>query len=102
MRRFSVSVGVPISIPRPDSSRPPPRLWVYRVLATVAIPALLLLGLEGGLRLAGSGRSPKFLIPDDQARSYRTNPDFLSLFMPRSFDLRPLNIRLVSPQPPPT
>ncbi len=99
MRRFSVSVGVPISIPRPDSSRPPPRLWVYRVLATVAIPALLLLGLEGGLRLAGYGRSAKFLIPDDQAGSYRTNPDFVSLFMPGSFDLRPLNIRMVARKP---
>ena len=100
MRRFPVSIGAPISILHPDSSRsPPPRLWVYRVLAVVAIPALLLLGLEGGLRLAGYGRSAKFLIPDDQAGSYRTNPDFVSLFMPGSFDLRPLNIRVVARKP---
>ncbi len=99
MRRFPVSVGAPISILPPDSSRTPPRLWVYRVLAAVVIPALLLLGLEGGLRLAGYGRSAKFLIPDDQAGGDRTNPDFVSLFMPGSFDLRPLNIRVVAHKP---
>ena len=95
-----VSVGAPTSNLQPDSSRlSPPSLWVYRVLAAVAIPALLLLGLEGGLRLAGYGRSAKFLIPDDQAGGDRTNPDFVSLFMPGSFDLRPLNIRVVARKP---
>ena len=75
------------------------RLWAYRLLAAVVIPAVLLLAVEGGLRLAGCGRSPKFLIPDDQAGCYRTNPDFVSLFMPGSFDLRPLNIRVARRKP---
>ncbi|MDI1337140.1 MAG: hypothetical protein PSU94_13235 [Lacunisphaera sp.] len=75
------------------------RLWLYRTLAVVGIPALLLLGLEGVLRLAGFGRSASFLIPDDQPGCYRTNPDFVSLFMPGSFDLRPLNIRVAVRKP---
>jgi hypothetical protein len=80
-------------------SRPAARIWLYRALAAVGLPALLLLGLEGGLRLAGFGRSAAFLIPDDQPGYYRSNPDFVSLFMPGSFDLRPLNFRVAARKP---
>jgi tetratricopeptide (TPR) repeat protein len=69
------------------------------LLAAAGIPALLLLGLEGGLRLAGYGRMASFLIPDDQTGFYRSNPDFVSLFMPGSFDLRPLNFRVAARKP---
>lgn len=65
----------------------------------VGLPALLLLGLEGVLRLVGFGHSEKFLIPDDQPGYYRTNPDFVSRFMPGSFDLRPLNFRVAARKP---
>ncbi len=100
MRRFPLSAGNPTTSPSADASRPAgARLWLYRGLAAVALPALLLLGLEGGLRLAGFGRSASFLIPDDQPGCYRTNPDFLSLFMPSSFDLRPLNFRVAARKP---
>ena len=75
------------------------RLWLNRVLAIAGIPALLLLGLEGGLRLAGYGRDAHFLIPDAKPGYYRSNPDFVSLFMPGSFDLRPLNFRVALAKP---
>lgn len=75
------------------------RIWLYRALAFVGIPALLLLGLEGGLRLAGYGRDAHFLVPDAQPGYYRSNPDFVSLFMPGSFDLRPLNSRVALSKP---
>jgi len=75
------------------------RLWLYRTLAAVGLPVLLLLGLEGGLRVAGVGRAAGFLIPDDQPGYYRTNPEFVSLFMPESFDLRPLNFRVALRKP---
>ncbi len=75
---------------------------MFRVLAALGIPATLVLGLEGALRLGGYGWSPRFLIPDAQPGYYRTNPDFLRLFMPRSFDLRPLNWRIAGRKPPNT
>jgi tetratricopeptide (TPR) repeat protein len=70
------------------------RLWLYRALALVGIPAALLLGLEAGLRLGGYGRSALFLIPDAKPGYLRTNPEFVNSFLPSAFDLRPLNYRV--------
>lgn len=75
------------------------RLGVFRALALLGIPAALLLGLEGTLRVGHYGREVGFLIPDEQPGYYRTNPDFVSLFMPASFDLRPLNYRVARRKP---
>jgi tetratricopeptide (TPR) repeat protein len=85
-----------------NSGRPPrasARTWLFRAFALVGIPVILVLGVEGGLRLAGYGHSSGFLIPDEQPGYYRTNPDFVSLFLPRSFDLRPLNFRVSAHKP---
>ena len=76
------------------------RVWLYRVLAAVGIPAVLLLGLEGGLRCAGFGQSFRFLVPDERPGYFRTNPYFLGWFLPGNFDLRPLNFRLSARKPP--
>lgn len=78
------------------------RSGLYRLLAVVGIPAVLFLGLEGGLRVAGFGSSASFLIPDDKPGYFRSNPDFVSLFLPRNFELRPLNFRVAAPKPPNT
>ncbi len=75
------------------------RLWLYRLLAVAGPPLALLLLLEGGLRVAGYGRAASFLIPDAEPGWYRTNPDYLALFMPESFDLRPLNFRVAARKP---
>lgn len=60
------------------------------------------MGLEGGLRLAGFGRPVRFLIPDEKPGYVRSNPNFVSSFMPSSFDLRPLNFRIARQKPPNT
>jgi tetratricopeptide (TPR) repeat protein len=78
------------------------RVWFYRVFTAVGIPAVLFLGLEGGLRVAGFGQSPKFLIPDEKPGFFRTNPGFAGLFLPGNFDLRPLNFRVAARKPPNT
>jgi hypothetical protein len=85
--------------------RPPrasPRIWLHRALAAIGIPALILLGLEGGLRLAGFGETVRFLVTDETPGFLRTNPEFVSSFMPSSFDLRPLNFRVAARKPPNT
>ncbi|HVT73184.1 MAG TPA: tetratricopeptide repeat protein [Lacunisphaera sp.] len=76
------------------------KAWAFRLIMLLGAPALLLLALEGGLRLAGYGRPTGFLIPDEKPGYYRTNPDFTGFFLPRSFDLRPLNFRLPVKKPP--
>ena len=45
------------------------------------------------LRAVGYGRPASFLVPDTQTGHFRSNQEFVSLFMPESFDLRPLNFR---------
>jgi tetratricopeptide (TPR) repeat protein len=76
--------------------------WAARLLLAVGLPLVLLLALEGGLRLAGFGRASTFLIPDEKPGYLRTNPDFASLFLPGNFDLRPLNFRMAAHKPPGT
>ena len=75
----------------PRSKGAPSKLWLFRALAALGIPAALFLGLEAGLRIAGFGQSVQFLIPDSRAGFLRSNPEFVSSFLPGSFDLRPLN-----------
>ncbi len=80
-------------------ARPPARLWFFRAFTALVIPALLILVLEGGLHLAGIGRPTGFLIPDRKPGYLRTNPDFLSRFLPENFGLRPLNYRVAAHKP---
>jgi tetratricopeptide (TPR) repeat protein len=76
--------------------------WAYRLCLAVAVPILFLVALEASLRLAGYGKPATFLIPDEVPGYYRTNPDFVSLFLPGNFDLRPLNLRIARHKPPNT
>jgi tetratricopeptide (TPR) repeat protein len=88
--------------PRPPSARrpgPSGQIWFFRAFTAVVIPALLLLLLEGGLRVTGFGRPTGFFIPDDKPGYLRTNPDYVSLFLPGSFDLRLLNYRIAEKKP---
>ncbi len=77
-----------------------PRVWIYRALALVLAPVVALAALEAGLRLAGYGRRVSFLIADAQPGYLRSNPDFVSWFMPSTFDLRPINFRVAKAKPP--
>ncbi len=99
MARFLVS-----AVPQPSqkSARPTgafAKIWFFRAFTALVIPALLLLLLEGGLQVAGFGRPTGFFIPDDKPGFLRTNPDYVSLFLPGSFDLRQLNYRVAEKKP---
>lgn len=78
---------------------PQARLRLFRFIAVIGVPAVLLAGCEGLLRLTGVGRPASFLIPDTEPGWHRTNPDYLSLHLPGSFDLRPLNFRVRKAKP---
>ena len=85
--------------PGATAPRPSRILWFYRFLAAVGIPVVFFAVLELGLRLAGYGQPAGFLIPDARPGYVRTNPEFVSLFLPRNFDLRPLNFRVAEKKP---
>lgn len=78
------------------------RLWLFRALALVGAPLVYVAALEGVLRLVDYGRPVTFLIPDTEPGWVRSNPDYLSLYLPGSFDLRPLNFRIPRKKPPGT
>ena len=80
-------------------SRATARQWLFRGFALLGVPVLFLVALESGLRAAGYGRATSFLIPDRAPGYDRTSQDYVSLFMPESFDLRPLNFRVARPKP---
>ncbi len=88
-----------------DSERAAPapaRVWLFRALAAVGVPAALFLGFEGALRIAGVGQPVRFLVPDEKPGFVRSNPDFVGSFLPSTFDLRPLNFRVAAHKPPNT
>ena len=74
-------------------------IWVYRGALLVGVPVLFFAGLELGLRVCGFGHPSSFLIPDEKPGCYRTNPDFVSLFLPGNFDLRSVNFRVAKDKP---
>ncbi|MBI2813834.1 MAG: tetratricopeptide repeat protein [Opitutae bacterium] len=80
-------------------SRATARLWLFRGSALLGVPVLFLAALEFGLWAAGYGRAASFLIPDREPGYYRASQDYVSLFMPESFDLRPLNFRVARQKP---
>ncbi len=81
------------------ATRAPWRTWRNRGIAALAVPAVLFLCLEGILRFAGFGHPFTFLVPDAKPGYYRTNPEFVSWFLPSNFDLRPLNYRVAARKP---
>ena len=99
MAGVSVSVAPQTSQKSPRPSGAPAKIWFFRAVTALVIPFIILLLFEGGLRLAGYGRPTGFLIPDEVAGWFRTNPDFTGFFLPRNFDLRPLNFRLPAQKP---
>ncbi len=96
---------MPPAFPPPKESpdgRARLRPWLQRLGLAVWVPLALFLALEAGLRLGGFGRPSTFLIPDAKPGYFRTNPDFVRLFLPGDFDLRPLNFRVSARKAPGT
>ncbi len=71
------------------------RVWWFRLLAAILAPALTLLALEAGLRLAGSGYRTAFLIPADSRDGVlTTNPRFGWRFFPRHLARLPVPLEI--------
>jgi len=73
------------------ASRPPNRrLWLLRLLLAVGVPLLLLLALEGVLRLTGFGYNPDFFVevPDSGLRG--SNQEFGYRFFPKAVARKPV------------
>ncbi|HUD83800.1 MAG TPA: tetratricopeptide repeat protein, partial [Candidatus Saccharimonadales bacterium] len=85
--------------------RPPPkeRLWLFRVVA-LALPFLLLAGLEAGLRLGGYGFDPHFfkLIKIGDENYYVQNDAFSYRFFPPQNARNPGVLRMKAVKPPGT
>ena len=79
----------------PEPSRR--RLWVFRLIATVVIPLVVLGMLEGGLRVGGYGHRPGFLIKAGDF--YQSNPRFGWRFFPPAISRAPLPIHLPIDKP---
>ncbi len=81
-----------------------PRRWLFRLTALLLLPALLLLGLELVLRLAGSGYDPHFFKPlDIGGKPFLVqNEDFSRRFFPPETMRQPNALRMRAEKPPGT
>ncbi len=70
-----------------------------RLALAVLGPLAFLALLEGALRLAGYGFTPRLLIPDPAGDRLTTNPEFGRLFFPRALVRRPEPLALAHPKP---
>ena len=76
------------------------RVWLLRLVLVVAAPIVALLVLEVGLRLAGAGYDPSFLVEDEADESkVRNNDSFAWRFFPRALARAPQPIRLTKVKP---
>lgn len=75
-----------------SSRRASPR-WLGRLTLAIAVPLLVLLALEGALRLLGAGEPTGFWLRE-KAGTWRTNPAFMQRFFPPALARAPNNLRL--------
>ncbi|HEX9758465.1 MAG TPA: tetratricopeptide repeat protein [Nitrospiria bacterium] len=81
-----------------------PRLWLFRLFAILVVPVILLVFLEGGLRLAGFGYPTTFTIkcPSEALKGYCENNQFGQLFFPQNIAREPRSFAIINPKPPNT
>ncbi len=77
------------------------RLWVFRLLAITIVPALLLLVVEGVLRLGGYGYSADFFVRDgnNDTAVWTENPQYTWRFFPRKIARKPLQLEFPAQKP---
>jgi len=63
--------------------------WPIRLILAVVVPALVLVGFEGGLRLVGLGYPTGYFIDVDGHDAYTSNPRFGWRFFPRRLSREP-------------
>ena len=76
-----------------------PRRWLFRLIALVVIPLVLLGLIEGGLRLTGYGYDTRFWVKDEAAGRYVVNQDFGLRFFPPSLMRVPWPIMVAAEKP---
>jgi hypothetical protein len=75
------------------------RRWIFRLIAIVVIPLVLLGGTEMGLRIAGYGYDTRFWVKDEAAGRYVVNQDFGLRFFPPSLMRVPWPIWIAAEKP---
>ncbi len=91
----------PLKAPKPETSQPTPgkgRIWLFRLVAVIIVPALFFTLLEIGLRLGNYGYPAEFFIKSGVAGTYRTNIKFGWRFFPRNLSRTPIH-RILPPKP---
>jgi tetratricopeptide (TPR) repeat protein len=83
------------------SKTPPRRLWLFRIFAAIAIPLLLIGGLELGLRLSGYGYPTSFFVNTKIGGKdyYVTNDRFGYRFFPPALARTPIPLRMAATKP---
>ncbi len=83
------------------SKIPPRRLWLFRIVAAVAIPLVIIGGLEFGLRLSGYGYPTSFFLKTKIAGNayYVSNDRFGYRFFPPALARTPLPMRMAVNKP---
>lgn len=83
------------------SKIPARRLWLFRIVAAVAIPLLIIGGLELGLRLSGYGYPTSFFLKTKIAGKdyYVSNDRFGYRFFPPALARTPLSLRMAVNKP---
>jgi tetratricopeptide (TPR) repeat protein len=81
---------------KPASKIPPRRLWLFRILAAVVIPLLVIGGLESGLRLSGYGYPTSFFVKTKIGGIdyYVSNDRFGYRFFPPALARTPVTLRM--------
>jgi tetratricopeptide (TPR) repeat protein len=84
----------------PEIKRGRKKIWGFRLLAIFAVPAVLFGVVEIGLRLAGYGYDPSFLVRDEQdATKLRDNFQFGWRFFPKALSRTPQPFRVTETKP---
>ncbi len=88
--------GKSLSPEKLTSKIPPRRLWLFRIFAAVAIPLLIIGGLELGLRLCGYGYPTSFFLKTKIGGKdyYVSNDRFGYRFFPPALARTPLSLRM--------
>lgn len=86
---------------KPASKIPPHRLWLFRIFAAVAIPLLVIGGLELGLRLSGYGYPTSFFLKTKIGAEdyYVPNDQFGYRFFPPALARTPVSLRMAVKKP---
>ena len=100
-KKASSADGKNVSAGKLASRMPLRRLWLFRIIAAVVIPLLIIGAFESGLRLAGYGYPTSFFLKSKIAGRdyYVSNDRFGYRFFPPALARTPLSQRMAATKP---